>query len=110
MVYIYVDDIREDDTFYNQHFPSNCMVIICRDYFSTIEALHTYQDDEIYIDLDHDLGFDNDEDKEYNGYNICQYIIENHITIAGFHIHTANPVGAFNMRQLLTHYGIKEMF
>ena len=107
-VYIYVDDIREDDSFFNHNFHTGWKVIICRDYEQTIQALRIYQDyDEIFIDLDHDLGFD-DDNYEYNGCDICKYIVENQIKINGFHIHSMNPVGAQNMRNILQDYGVEE--
>ena len=106
--YLYIDDIREDDIYYNQHF-TNWNVIICRDYWETITALNKLNDADanIFIDLDHDLGFD-DDNYEYNGYDICKYIVENQIKINGFHIHSMNPVGAQNMRNLLKDYGVNE--
>ena len=53
------------------------------------------------ISLDHDLG----EDK--TGYDIAKYIVENQIKVGAVAIHSANPVGKFNINQLLTHYGYK---
>ena len=54
------------------------------------------------IDFDHDLG------EEKTGYDIAKYIVENNISIHGFRIHSANPVGSNNIYKLLTHYGYKE--
>ena len=53
------------------------------------------------ISLDHDLS----EDK--TGYDIAKYIVENQIKVGAVAIHSANPVGKFNINQLLTHYGYK---
>lgn len=108
-VYIYVDDIRTDDRFFRSLNGEWCPVI-CRDYYETVNVLQNgiHPDDTVIIDLDHDLGFD-DDSVELNGYNICQYIVEHHLPIFAFHIHSMNPVGAANMRQLLTHYGVKEI-
>ena len=50
------------------------------------------------IDLDHDLG------EEKTGYDICKYIIENNIKLDRVYIHTSNPVGRDNMKQLLERY------
>ena len=55
------------------------------------------------VDLDHDLA----EDK--TGYDFAKWLIEHNIT-GFFHIHSMNPVGASNIRQLLTHYGWIEKF
>ena len=39
------------------------------------------------------------------GYDIAKYIIINQIKINVIAIHSANPVGRFNIEQLLSHYG-----
>ena len=115
-IYIYVDDIREDDTFFKKlhnYTQMEWIPIICRSAEEAIFFLNYYNKnfDNVIIDLDHDLG----EGHEINdslapsGYDICKYIVENHISLMRFHIHSQNTVGAFNMRQLLTHYGYKEI-
>lgn len=54
------------------------------------------------IDFDHDLG------STVSGYDIAKYIVSNNIPMSAFHIHSMNPVGADNIRQLLCHYGYIE--
>ena len=91
--YIYVDDVRkcpyhEDDRF---------ITFIPRTYNAAIEVIDycsSFKDAEIYIDLDHDLG------EEKSGYDICKYIVEKQIPIAGYAIHSMNPIGVFNIHQL----------
>lgn len=101
-IYIYVDDIREC-TWANILKSNQYQVQICRDYHSTIDILNCCtKNNETFIDLDHDIGLDG------SGYDICKYIVEHQIPLIGFHIHSMNPIGAQNMRQLLTHYGYKE--
>lgn len=115
-IYIYVDDIREDDTFFKKlcnYTLMDWVPIVCRSADEAIFFLEYYKDNShnVFIDLDHDLG----EDHEINdsltpsGYDICKWIVENQIHLIGFHIHSMNPVGVANMRQLLTHYGYKEI-
>lgn len=58
--------------------------------------------------LDHDLG-----SGKLSGYEFCKWLVEwnfnnDHWAAFKFHILSANPVGVFNMRQLLTHYGYTE--
>ena len=110
--YIYVDDIREDDTWYRQNLAGhNWLPYICYNYQQVIDMLGCADVNDIIIDLDHDLGEGNEMDDSLapSGYDICKYIVENQIPLVGFHIHSMNPVGAANMRQLLTHYGYKEI-
>ncbi len=114
--YIYVDDIRDDDTFFKylyNHTQMEWTPIICRSAEETIFFLNYYNDNtnSIIIDLDHDLGegHEIDNDRVLNGYDICKWIVENQMLLVGFHIHSMNVVGAQNMRQLLTHYGYKEI-
>lgn len=109
--YIYIDDIRTNDSFYRTLI-GDWAPFICRDYQESIDVItqHAQAGDRIILDLDHDLGFDDDDDDvELNGYDICRYIVESNLPIYAFHIHSMNPVGAANMRQLLSHYGIPEI-
>lgn len=102
-IYIYVDDIRTNDAFFRKNFNANWQVEVCRSYQETINALNSHLSDTIVLDLDHDLS------EEQTGYDICKYIVENNIPLAAFHIHSMNVVGAQNMRELLIHYGYKEI-
>ncbi len=115
-IYIYVDDIREDDNFFKKLCNYTLMdwtPIVCRSADEAIFFLEYYKDNShnIFIDLDHDLGEGHEIDDSLvsSGYDICKYIVENHISLVGFHIHSMNPVGVANMRQLLTHYGYREI-
>ena len=114
-IYIYVDDIREDDTFFKRlstYTNMEWIPIICRTAIEATSFLEYYNGRaNIIIDLDHDLGEGNEMDNTQapNGYDICKKIVEWDIPLVGFHIHSMNPVGAANMRQLLTHYGYKEI-
>ena len=94
MKMLFVDDIRVPQ--------SKDDIEVVRNYNDAISCLknNTYD----YISLDHDLG----EDK--TGYDIAKYIVENQIQLNGFRVHSANPVGRFNIVQLLTHYGYKEIY
>lgn len=64
---------------------------------------HQCSQEPFYIDFDHDLG-----SEEYSGYDVAKYIIQCGAPLVSFSIHSSNPVGANNIRQLLTHYGVRE--
>ena len=99
LVYLYLDDAR--------HCPKEIqdayVVLTARDYYGAIDIINfcVSANVDMYIDFDHDLG----EDK--SGYDVAKYIVENQIAIAGYRIHSMNPIGVFNMNQLLEHYGYK---
>lgn len=112
--YIYIDDIRSNDGWFNQYLrEQDWKPHICRnmdDVKLLIQAiLYSGESASFILDLDHDLGEGNENEIEPSGYEICKWIVENHIPLVGFHIHSMNPVGSANMRQLLTHYGYKEI-
>lgn len=95
---LYIDDIREiNKNLYNQF-----NIYIAKNYNEAIAILNKNKID--IIDLDHDLS----EDK--TGYDIAKYIVENNINIGGFNIHSMNVVGRKNIRDLLMHYGYKEIW
>lgn len=107
--FLYIDDIRSDDGFFKVlTMATTYEPHIMRSYDETIKFFQSHPNDTYILDLDHDLGFD-DDNIERNGYDICKYVIENNIDVRAFHIHSMNPVGTANMRQLLTHYGIQEL-
>lgn len=92
MKVLYVDDIR---------FPEYLHQI-----GANITVARTYQEAIDYIDMNYDLvSLDHDLGEEKTGYDIAKYIVENQIKVGAIAIHSANPVGRFNMEQLLTHYG-----
>lgn len=94
---LFVDDLRKPN--YDEW---ECSVSISKTYINAIQRLKEEGPFDI-IDLDHDLG------EEKTGYDIAKYIVENNIPIKAFTIHSMNPVGVKNIRELLTHYGYKEI-
>lgn len=89
---LYIDDLRTPCNYIQNHYN----VIIARTFKDAINELNKRKYK--VIDLDHDLG------EEKTGYDICKYIIENDIKITRVYIHSSNPVGRFNMYQLLHRY------
>ena len=107
--YIYLDDVRENDTWFRQHLNTEYWIpCVVRSYDEAIHVLDHMRDymsenETLILDLDHDLG------ETENGYDVCKWMVENEFPICYFHIHSMNPVGSANMRQLLTHYGYREI-
>jgi hypothetical protein len=89
---LYIDDLRTPCNYIQNHYN----IIIARTFKDAINELNKRKYK--VIDLDHDLG------EEKTGYDICKYIIENDIKITRVYIHSSNPVGRFNMYQLLHRY------
>ena len=89
---LYVDDLRNPLNTLKQNYN----IIICRNYKESIYELNKRRCR--VIDLDHDLG------EQKTGYDICKYIIEKEIPVEKVYIHTNNPVGKFNMYQLIKRY------
>lgn len=100
MIWLYLDDERNVP----KNFPSP--VNIVRDYQSAINTIDKFilNNIEFSISFDHDLGLG------ASGYDVAKYIVENKIPMTTFHLHTMNPVGRENIRQLLSHYGYKETY
>ena len=92
---IWIDDIRPAPKGY--HWCKNYKQAIAMiDYFSACEG---------GIEL---ISFDHDLAEEKSGYDIAKYLVENQSYIKGYKVHSANPVGRFNIEQLLNHYGYKK--
>lgn len=81
-------------------YPNICDVVCCKTAEHCIEYLQKHSNDyQIWIDFDHDLGLGK------TGYDVVKFIVENQLPIAGFAVHSMNPVGSKNIYELLTHYG-----
>ena len=100
-IYIYVDDIREDYS----NVPNGMDFTHARTARGAIAALKEAisHKSKIIVDLDHDLGYG------WSGYDVAKWIVKEGYPDIRFHIHSANPVGVANIRQLLTHYGYEEI-
>lgn len=97
MQWFYLDDERKVPVGYD--------AILVTDYNSMMHIIEMCQDYgiEFGIDFDHDIG-----DPYLSGYTIAREIVERSVPMEAFRIHSMNPVGAQNIRQLLTHYGYRE--
>ena len=94
MKVLYVDDIRFPEYFHS----IGAEITVARTFEEAIQYLDDSYD---IISLDHDLG------EEKTGYDIAKYMIEHPVKVKAVMIHSANPVGRDNIKQLLSHYGYK---
>ena len=111
-IYIYLDDVREDDNWFNSHLDRRLWhPMVARTYNEVVDLLEMCRDDEVILDLDHDLGETEDgyNEEERTGYDVCKFVVESGIGLVGYHIHSMNPVGARRMRELLDEFGYREM-
>ena len=101
MIKLYIDDIRE---------PKNEGFIIVR---SFEEAVNYMKENGIpeYISFDHDLGIKENGKLEKTGLDIAKWIINQDLNgdlvipeNFEFNVHSANPVGANNIKDLLNCY------
>lgn len=102
-IYIYIDDTRQ---------PLIPGAIWVKSYGEAIAALKAVvvlkavsppNSLTLVVDFDHDLG------EKKTGYDVAKWLAEYPWT-ANFRVHSMNPVGANNIRQLLKHYGWTEVF
>lgn len=100
MKYLWLDDVRPVPSYFNK---SNAEV--ARTVDDAIDIFLDINDgsDDICISFDHDLG------SNLSGYDFAKWLVE-HNVVGFFHIHSMNPVGANNIRQLLAHYGWIEKY
>lgn len=101
LIYLYLDDERSCPTYIMDKYST----ITVRDAQTAIDTIEYFTSvgTEICIDFDHDLG----EGK--SGYDVAKYIVENQIPIAGYRVHSMNPVGKWNIIQLLDRYGYRRV-
>jgi len=92
---IYLDDIRN---------PKSDGWIILRSYKDFVSWIELNGIPDL-ISFDHDMG---DDETGYDAAKwLCNYCMQNHIPFPEWNIHSANPVGAENIKQLLTRFEVK---
>ena len=107
--FVWIDDERLIDNRFTKRLNSipaeECDITgwsVCRtgeDAIREIKRLLQIPNCKIFVSFDHGI----------NGYDVAKWIIENEIPIAGFTVHSMNPVGAKNIIDLLTYYGYTKM-
>ena len=102
-VFIWLDDEREINRFWINEADPSVEFILVRDAQSCISALQDNIGNKIFISLDHDLGIGG------TGYDVAKFIVANSIEIAGFSVHSMNPVGNRNILELMLHYGYRQL-
>lgn len=97
--FLWVDDIRPVDL---NRIPKGYSPILATSYKNAVRLLELCKAEgaKVIIDLDHDLG------SNKSGYDIAKYLVENDYPRLNFkyRIHSANPVGVENIRQLMRRY------
>lgn len=92
---LYLDDIRT---------PRGSGWLVVRsfeEFVATIERLGVPAE----ISFDHDLGWDEARNCERkSGYDCAKWLVEQELLVEHFNVHSANPVGAENIRALLGNY------
>ncbi|TGE21282.1 hypothetical protein E5K00_13390 [Hymenobacter aquaticus] len=92
---LYLDDIR------NPKGEGWVVVRSFEEFVATIEALGLPEE----ISFDHDLGWDQEQNCELkSGYDCAKWLVEQDLAIENFNVHSANPVGAENIRSLLQNF------
>ena len=104
-IYIWLDDVRPMPKYM---FQPDILLVPVKTYNECLTALTAIKSYSpageyiTYIDFDHDLG------EDLTGYDIAKAIVEMNMKNVYFSVHSANPVGVFNITQLLEHYGYEQ--
>lgn len=99
---MFLDDVRDPSWVYPQLDSSNW--IVCRSFEQAQDVMADLGWPE-WISFDHDLG-----DGVASGYDLAKYLVNWDLDMGNmppnfhFEVHSANPVGAANIRNLLSHY------
>jgi hypothetical protein len=92
---LYLDDIREPKT-------KGWLVVRSYEDFVQIIEKEGIPDE---ISFDHDLGWDEKNNCERkSGYDCAKWLVNKSIVIENFNVHSANPVGAEQIKSLLNNY------
>lgn len=100
--FVWLDDERDINW---SRVPKNIDVIHVKTYHEAIEIISYSINNNInlIIDFDHDLGC------KRTGYDVAKWIIASDYHNIKFKVHSINPVGVKNIREVLLHYGYEEI-
>lgn len=104
---VWLDDERPISKRIREKFQDTHRFVICKNFnqaqlwLREIEAFEFGV--EIIVCFDHDLG------GVKTGYDLAKWIVENEVKLAGYEVHTMNPVGRQNITQLLDRYGYRRI-
>ena len=104
-IYIYIDDMRQPlipGAIWVKSYDE--AIAALKAIYSTFTIANPPYSLTLVVDFDHDLG------EKKTGYDVAKWLAEEYPWTANFRIHSMNPVGANNIRQLLKHYGWTEVF
>lgn len=73
--------------------------IVAKTYTQFVEIITTKGVPD-FVSFDHDLGFESDG-TEKNGYDCAKWLVDQGIELAGWNVHSANPIGRANIDKLL---------
>lgn len=101
-VFIWIDDERNIDF---TRVPKGVEVVHVKSYKEAIKELQFFinSNSKLIVDFDHDLGC------KKTGYDIAKWIISSGYSNIQFKIHSMNPVGVKNIREILNHYCYDEI-
>ena len=95
---LYLDDIR---------FPRTQGWSVVRSYEEFVDWINTNGIPNL-VSFDHDLGVDENGNELKSGYDaakwLCNYCLDNGLPLPACNVHSANPVGAQNIRQLISSF------
>ena len=100
--FIWLDDVREIPNYYKEKYGRKYRVARTASFAVFLLKYYASCENNIHISFDHDLG------EKKTGYDVAKYIVKHQIPCT-FSIHSMNPVGVENIRQLMTHYGYTEI-
>lgn len=95
---LFLDDVRMPSEIYIKDSDDDWVIARNYDEFVTIISRDGAPD---IISFDHDLGMVSELEVEHNGYYCAWWLINNNIPIKEYKVHSANPIGAENIRRLL---------
>ena len=99
---MFLDDVRDPQWVYPREYTDDW--VVCRS-FAEAEAVFSDSGWPEWISFDHDLGCD-----VPSGYDLAKYLVNWDLDVAdmpphfSFAVHSANPVGSANIKNLLDNY------
>lgn len=104
MVYIFLDDTRDPADVYGEDDERDWIVVRTPFEFKEVLRNNDLETQDLFISFDHDLGDDEDGKLLETGMDCAKWLVKKNIVPDEYNVHSANIVGAENIRSYIQNW------
>lgn len=103
-MFIFLDDSRDPKDVYGEDDSRDWIVVRTPFEFKEVIRNSYSENKNLFISFDHDLGEDENGKLVSTGMDCAKWLVEQNIVPDDYNVHSANPVGAENIRSYIKNW------